>query len=221
MHGDGVFASSRIHVTVLLAAAISATAGCGGDGDDAGGSARASTTPAPLRSLAAPPPADEGRQQDFPAMTTAAATRTARHVALVTSRGSRYVEGAPGTPFTRTDFAVKRVLKGSLPDRIVVQVIGGKLGNTTVESPVRPFVKGRRYIVFLGPPGKVGPTIIPQAVLDVRRSGSRDVVDPAPTGIPLLKAGTSKRARKSPAGPALEDVLYSIRRFARTHTRAP
>ncbi len=137
-------------------------------------------------------------------------------IALVTTLGSRVVEGAPGTPFTRTTVAVVDVLKGRLPDRFALQVIGGKLGTTTVESPVQPFVKGRRYILFLGGDGPAGPTLIPQAVLEVRSAGATQVVRPSPEGIRLLSAGTKEPARSSDAGPRLEDVIHSIREHIRS-----
>jgi hypothetical protein len=85
----------------------------------------------------------------------------------VIARGSRVVEGAPGTPFTRTTFAVQRVLRGSLPQTFLLQVVGGRLGDRVVESPVQAFARARRYVLFLGPDGPVGPTILPQAVIEV------------------------------------------------------
>jgi hypothetical protein len=62
---------------------------------------------------------------------------------------------------------VKRVLKGNLPGRFVLRVIGGRIGGVVVDSPVRAFQTSHRYILFLGPDGPVGPTIFPQAVLPV------------------------------------------------------
>ena len=188
----------------LLAIAAVAVTGCGDDG-------RA----APAAPLSQPPP-DAERMQDLIPLTTAQAARRAQRIALVVARGSRVIEGAPGTPFTRTTFAVEHVLKGALPRAIVVQVIGGQLGDTTVSSPVQAFVTARRYILFLGPDGPAGPTIFPQAVLDVKRAAGTDVVDPAPGGIRLLGAGSSKPARALDAGPRLDDVLFSIRRYLRT-----
>jgi hypothetical protein len=113
------------------------------------------------------------RIQDLVPLTTAQAARKADRIALVTSGGSRVVEGAPGTPFTRTAFEVERVLKGTLPHRFVVQVIGGRLGNVVVDSPVPAFTASHRYVLFLGPDGPAGPTIFPQSVLDVTQAGGR------------------------------------------------
>ena len=132
----------------ILALAVMAAAGCGG------------STAAPVEQQA---PAVE-RVQDLVPLTTAQAVRKADRIALVVSRGSRVVEGAPGTPFTRTRFAVQDVLKGSLPREIVVQVIGGRLGDRIVPSPVPAFARSRRYLLFLGPDGPAGPTIFPQVV---------------------------------------------------------
>ena len=154
---------------LLLAVVL---AGCGA----AGG--RAPSAPAP----------DAERTQDLVPLTTAQAARRAERIALVVARGSRVVEGAPGTPFTRTTFAVEDVLKGRLPREIVLQVIGGRLGDRVVTSLVPAFPRSSRYVLFLGPDGPVGPTIFPQAVLDVTRVSR----------------------------PRLHDVLFSIRRYLHT-----
>jgi hypothetical protein len=146
-----------VAVLAILAIAAVAVTGCASAPRDSG---RAAAAPA---SQQAP---DAQRTQDLVALTTAQAAQRAQRIALVVSRGSRVVEGAPGTPFTRTTFAVKDVLKGRLPREIVLQVIGGRLGDRVVTSAVPAFTKASRYVLFLGP--------FPQAVLDVTRvSGPR------------------------------------------------
>ena len=131
--------------------AVLALAGCGG-------------------SVAVEPPSapapDPDRTRDLVPLTTRQATRAADRIAVVVARGSRVVEGAPGTPFTRTGFEVRDVLKGELPPRFVVQVVGGRLGDRVVPSPVQAFEPSHRYVLFLGPDGPAGPTIFPQAVLE-------------------------------------------------------
>jgi hypothetical protein len=141
-------------VRALIAAAILAgtLAGCGSQGS------AVSSGPAP----------DAAQMSDLVPLTTAQAARRAQRIALVVARGSRVVEGAPGTPFTRTTFAVQRVLKGRLPGEFVVQVIGGRLGDVAVPSLLQPFTPSARYIVFLGPDGPAGPTIFPQSVIEVK-----------------------------------------------------
>jgi hypothetical protein len=119
------------------------------------------------------PAPDVERIQDLVPLTAAEAAQRADRVVLATSRGSRVVEGMPGTPFTRTTFDAERVLKGRLPHRFVIQTIGGRLGTTVVESPLPAFTPGHVYILFLGPDGPAGPTIFPQSVLDVTRAGPR------------------------------------------------
>ena len=114
------------------------------------------------------PAPDAQRIQDLVPMNTSQAARAADRVALVRTLGTRVVEGAPGTPFTRTRFAAEDVLKGRLPREFVVQTIGGQIGNVRVESPVPAFAPAHRYVLFLGPDGPAGPTIFPQAVLEVR-----------------------------------------------------
>jgi hypothetical protein len=172
----------RTRIGIVVAAAAVAVAGCGGDlragGHTGGPGAAPSAQQAP----------DAQRTQDLVALTPAQAARRAQRIALVVSRGSRVIEGAPGTPFTRTTFAVEDVLKGRLPRRFVLQVIGGRLGDRVVTSAVPAFARSSRYVLFLGPDGPVGPTIFPQAVLDVTRVSR----------------------------PRLHDVLFSIRRYLHT-----
>lgn len=136
-------------VAVLVALALTS---CGGVDREDSGPAAAS---------------DPQRTQDLVPLTPAQAAHRADRIALVRAGGSRVVEGAPGTPFTRTAFTVERVVKGRLPQRFVLQVIGGRLGDHVVRSPVPAFSPARRYVLFLGPDGPVGPTIFPQAVLAV------------------------------------------------------
>jgi hypothetical protein len=139
-------------VAVLVALALT---GCGGAAREQ------ATAQAP----------DAARIADLVPLSTAQVARRADRIALVVSRGSRVVEGAPGTPFTRTTFAVQRVLNGRLPPRFVVQVIGGRLGDVVVPSLVPAFTPSHRYLLFLGPDGPAGPTIFPQAVIDADRPG--------------------------------------------------
>ena len=48
-------------------------------------------------------------------------------------------------------------------------MIGGRIGDSVVESPVQAFEPAHRYVLFLGPDGPAGPTIFPQAVVEVGR----------------------------------------------------
>jgi hypothetical protein len=147
---------------------------------------------------------------DLVPLTTAQAARQAERIALVVAGDSRVVEGAPGTPFTRTAFTVQETLKGELPREFVLQTVGGRLKGVEIRSPLQPFARSRRYILFLGPNGPVGPTIYPQAVLEVKRDRDVDIVDPPPRGLRVAKANPPR------AGPRLDDVLDSIRRHLRT-----
>lgn len=140
----------------ILATAAVALTGCGGHEP-----ARAPAAADPL-----PPVYDAARAADLPKLSTERAVRTSRRVAVVVARGSRVV--APGgTPYTRTTFAVRQVIKGRLPHRFVLQVLGGRIGDSQVTSLVAPFTPLARYIVFLGPNGSNGPTISPQATIAV------------------------------------------------------
>jgi hypothetical protein len=48
-------------------------------------------------------------------------------------------------------------------------VIGGRIGDSVVESPVQAFEPAHRYVLFLGPDGPAGPTIFPQSIIEVKR----------------------------------------------------
>jgi hypothetical protein len=153
---------ARTAAAAIFVIAAVAVAGCGGD---------------PVRSGEAPAAAtvqtyDPARTQDFVPLTAAQAARKAQRVAVAVSRGSRVVEGMPGTPFTRTRFTVQDLIKGRLPRTFVIEVIGGQLGNRFVTSPVQPFRKSHRYVLFLGPDGRVGPTIFPQSVIELGQPGA-------------------------------------------------
>jgi len=146
--------------TLVAAILVVALAGCGSQAAPTSG-------PAP----------EPGRVQDFVKLTTAQAAHRADRVALVRAGGSRVVEAVPGTPFTRTAFTVEDVAKGRLPHRFVVQVIGGRIGDSVVESPVQAFEPDHRYILFLGPDGPAGPTIFPQSIIEVK-GRARDALAP-------------------------------------------
>jgi hypothetical protein len=133
----------------LAAVAALATAACGGQERPAA-------------------PAAKAAKAEYPLSNTEASKR-AQRIALVISDGSRVVDGGKGTPFTRTRFEVQRVLKGRLPHEFAIRVIGGRLGNHIVNSPVPPFQRSHRYLLFLGPDGPGGPTIFPDNVVELPR----------------------------------------------------
>ncbi len=120
----------------LILLAVLAVAGCGGS----------AAVPAPSG-----PAPDPDRARDLVPLTTRQAVRVADRIAVVVARGSRVVEGAPGTPFTRTRFEVQDVLKGELPRRFVVQVVGGRLGDRVVTSPVQAFEPSQPLRPLPGP----------------------------------------------------------------------
>jgi hypothetical protein len=116
---------------LILAVVALAFAGCGAD-------------------TRVPPPAAAPAQEHAP-LTTAQVARRADRIALVVARGSRVVAGPAHTPFTRTRFAVRDVLKGELPRTFVIQVIGGRIANRFVTSPVEPFARSHRYACSSAP----------------------------------------------------------------------
>jgi len=75
-------------------------------------------------------------------MTSAKAANDGRRIALVKSQGSRVVEGQRHA-FTQTRFSRRDRPQGGAgsTDRIILQVIGGRLHGFEVESPISPFVR--------------------------------------------------------------------------------
>jgi hypothetical protein len=163
---DSPHMSWRLVAGAIIVIAAVAAGGCGAD------------------EAAVTAPAAQPAQPGFVPLTTAQAAQKAQRIAVVVSRGSRVVEGMPDTPFTRTRFTVQNLIKGRLPHTFAIEVIGGRLGNRFVTSPVQPFTKAHGYVLFLGRDGRVGPTIFPQSVIEL--------------GLP--------------GGPRLDAVLASIRR---------
>lgn len=161
---------ARTAAAAILVIAAVAAVGCGGN------------------EAAVSAPAAAPARLGFVPLTTPQVSRKAERIAVVMSDGSRVVEGLPDTPFTRTRFTVQTLIKGRLPHTFALEVIGGRLGNRFVTSPVRPFTKAHRYILFLGPNGRHGPTIYPQSVIELGQ----------------------------PDGPRLHDVLASIQRSLST-----
>lgn len=203
-------AVGRVRWALLLAGTAGLVlGGCAGDDQPVD----APVPPAARPAAAAPPPLTEDPRA-FPPLTAAQAIGIAKRVALVRAGRSTVVDGAPGTPFTRIAFTAEEVLKGRLPRRFVVRVIGGRLGDQQVDPIIAPFVPGRRYILFFGPDGPAGPTIVAQARHEV---SAADVVRPGLDGIPLLAAGSSRPARRVAGGRRLDDVLHSIRRYVHHH----
>ena len=173
---------------VVLAVAAFAVAGCGASerhGPQAASAGAPLSQPAP----------DAQRAQDLVPLTTAQAAGR-RSASRSSSRAARAWSRARRARRSRARRSpCSDVLKGRLPRAFVVQVIGGRLGDTVVASPVQAFGASRRYILFLGPDGPAGPTIFPQAVLEVKRAGGADVVAPRPTACAARRLGIRRESR--------------------------
>ena len=96
--------------------------------------------------------------------------RTRRSGSRSCARWARGSWSARRAPRSRARaFAAEDVLKGRLPREFALEVIGGRIGDSVVESPVQAFEPAHRYVLFLGPDGPAGPTIFPQSVVEVGR----------------------------------------------------
>ena len=147
---------------VVLAASALVVTGCGGDPIATRGPARASPPPAREQAPdAAPHP--RPRPADHRAGRPEGAAHRARRLARL-ARGRGRAGHAVHAHDVRRAATCSRAISRTGSS---LQVIGGRLGDMVVDSPVQAFARSHRYILFLGPDGPVGPTIFPQAVLEV------------------------------------------------------
>lgn len=150
-------------------------------------------------------------------MTTAEAARLARRIVVAECRAVD-VREADGQIFTFTDFDAITTVKGTLPPQFTLRLVGGQVGDVTVDAPLTPrFVPGERLVLFLGADNKKGyPVIFPQAVFRVRtRPGTTEkIVAPKPTGLVLYRASDGRAyPTPLPADVLLEDLVFSLRKL--------
>src|SRR4051794_33568994 len=112
----------RLLSALCVASSLFAVSACESDAGERSATRAATKAARPLQR-----PVDNERLEDLPQYTAGQAARIARRIALVTAGRSRVVEAQPGTPFTRTRFAVDHVVKGRLGRTMTLQVIGGQL----------------------------------------------------------------------------------------------
>lgn len=148
-------------------------------------------------------------------VTLTQAARLASRVAHVEVTDVQVREGAGGNIFTFIDFRVLDAAVGELPERFQARLLGGRIGNRSMELElVEPFERGRSYVLLLGSNNSLGyVTIFPQGIFPVvGDEGSRRVR--THPGMPLFKSDSGKAYAYRPDVVPLEDFLFSLGRMA-------
>lgn len=165
------------------------------------------------RQVSSQAPTQEGG--DLREMMTLDVAKLSDRIVLAKCRAVDVREVAAGNIFTFSEFDVLQNVKGkSNKDNFTVRLIGGRIGDVEITSPLNiEFKPGDKYVLFLGKENKDGyPTISPQAVFHVRTNpvDRSEIVVPNPTGLPLYRAKDKQRYSDSPENLPLEDFLFSL-----------
>lgn len=152
-------------------------------------------------------------------MNTGEVAQSAKRIALVRclSTKTRRVEQYGQAIFTFTTFKVLEEIVGELPDTFTLRFMGGRVGNTILDSPLLPvFEPGEELVIHLGPDNRDGyPVLFGQGLLEVkedRLSGKKVVTSPI-SGLPLLQAENGKSYVGKANAIPLEDLIYSLRAY--------
>jgi len=153
-----------------------------------------------------------GDTLDVVPLTTLQAMERAERVLYVQSTGSKVKRGVGGNIFTYTTFRVIRAAKGTARAEIELRLLGGRIDNEVIVSPLNlDFRSGDRFVLFLGKDNAEGyPTLIPQAIYTVKMQDGVEVVDPTPTGLQFYHAKGGKAYTTSPSIVPLEDFIFSL-----------
>jgi hypothetical protein len=168
--------------------------------------------PTPRR-VSSQAPTQEGG--DLQEMTTLDVAKLSNRIVLAKCRAVDVREVASGNIFTFSEFDVLQNVKGqSDKDSFTVRLIGGRIGDVKITSPLNiEFKPGDKYVLFLGKENKDGyPTISPQAVFHVRTNpvNKSEIVVPHPTGLLLYRAKDKQRYSDLPENLPLEDFIFSL-----------
>lgn len=141
-------------------------------------------------------------------------TQRAKRIVVATVIRTEVRLGPAGNPYTYTDFQLDETVKGDLPKMFGTRVIGGKLSEVEVSTPFeKSFVRGRRYVLFLGATNADGFVTITPSLLEVREgSKGREPFIDGPVSLPVFEKATGKAYTSRPSVVPLKDFLYSIRR---------
>lgn len=119
-----------------------------------------------------------------------------------------------GLIFTYTTFRVDESIKGEYGDEIVLRIVGGTVGDTTVSSPYLPnFTPNEDVILILGPYNTKGYPVLKSMSRGILRvetdeSGTRYVATPV-DGLEIIDPATNKRSVNQNKV-KLDDFIYSV-----------
>src|SRR5262249_55075240 len=159
-----------------------------------------------------------GDTLDVVPLTTLQQVQKSARIVLARSKQIEVREGTGGNIFTYTTFQVVETLKGpAAGHEITLRLLGGRIGNVEVSSPVNlTFTVGDRFVLFLGRDNADGyPTIMPQAIYAVRTFNGAAVIEPRPAGLPLFHAQGGSAYSPAATHVALDDFLFSLKKAAR------
>ena len=126
--------------------------------------------------------------------------------------------------FTFYDFETLEKIKGELPARFTVRLLGGQLGNVEVDSPLIPkFTAGAEFVLALGSDNQEGyPTIFPQGIFRIVKDPTTQTqVVAAVPEMPLFQAHDKKPYAAPPRNVPLGDFIFSLRRLISNKTPRP
>ena len=119
-----------------------------------------------------------------------------------------------GLIFTYTTFRVNESIKGEYGDEIVLRIVGGTVGDTTISSPYLPnFTPDEEVVLILGPKNTKGYPVLKsmsRGILRIERddSGTRYVTSPV-DGLEIMDPATNERSANQNKV-KLDDFIYSV-----------
>jgi hypothetical protein len=150
-------------------------------------------------------------------ITTAQALARAERVVYVQAIKNEVKRGRGGNIFTFTTFNTLQVLKGKAGAEVTVRLLGGRIDNEVIVGPLNlDFQAGDRYVLFFGKDNAESyPTLIPQALYQVKTQDGVEMVTPNPAGLPMFHAKDGRPYRGAAVNVPLNDFLYSLTQAAR------
>ena len=126
-------------------------------------------------------------------------------------------ETAEGWIFTTVEHVVIETLSGYEAPRFTTRVIGGKVGDHEISSPIgEVFSRGREYVLLLGATTELGHrTVSPAGIVPVRRDPrTQAAVVSTPRGLQRMLHADGTPYRNLPSTVPLPDFLTTLRTLA-------
>ena len=119
-----------------------------------------------------------------------------------------------GFIYTYTTFKVDESLKGKYDDEVVLRIIGGTVGDTTIKAPDVPtFSPDEEVVLFLGPKNTMGYPVLKSINRGVYRiqsdeSGAKVITTPV-VGLDIIDSKTNERVKDN-SKIFLDDFINSV-----------